>query len=229
MAQLTSNETFRGLLVSWLAVALPATTALLVFFLENKPDYHTLAQAVGEALFWALAVALIFGTVGYALVRTGQTVGQDNLPWIDRFLLGQDRQEATYWMIGVGIFSVLVFVALAVLNQEVLEVQRTLGNGISGEALLVIPLIPSVLSLWHGYRNDGVLVGWALISLPMFAYLLFVFAFPVDPRPTRLATSALVAGLLALGVGAVFGTIGSVLGSSLRRLTTTQPTNGHRV
>lgn len=213
-----ANKGFRGLFAAWLLVAIPSVLGFLAFFLHTRPDHHTVGQAVGQGLFWGGVIALIWGTLTYGVIRAGQVVATDDQTVIDQFLLGRDRRESKRWLVGVGVLSVLLFGGLAASRPEQLTgILQDAHVGIEVAVLIMGTLGLSVLATVHGYRNDGLLVGWALVFGPVFVYLAFAFVFPSE------GGTSLVVGVLYVGVISTFpatagGTVGTLLGSGLRRL-----------
>lgn len=154
------------------------------------------------------------------------------MTWADRFLLGQDRRASSRWLLGLGILSVLVFVALAVQSPEriaIYEHSATYPGGIGAWTLVTLTGSVSLLAVVHGYRNDGLLVGWVLVAGPMLAVLLFRTAFPLDPRPGIQLPQLAITVSFALAAGTVGGTAGSLVGSGLQRVVTLRPVSQYRI
>lgn len=231
MPSIPPSETTRGLLTSWLLVVLPATSGFLVFFVGGRPPHKTIWNAIAVGLFWALVTTLVVGTALFGVIRAGQLLGKQDVTWAERFLLGRDRRESGRWLLGVGVLSALLFLALAVQSPEriaIYEHRVTRNGGIGSGTLLTLTGAFSLLAMVHGYRNDGLLVGWALVGLPMLALLLFGRAFPLDPRAGIQLPQFAILASFALGTGAVGGTTGSLVGSGIRRVMAIQPVSQHR-
>lgn len=227
-----SNETTRGLLMSWLLIGLPTTFGYLIFFLGGRPPSQTVVNAVAVGLFWALVTTVVVGTALFGVVRAGQLLGAEEVTWADRFLLGRDRRESRRWLLGAGIISVLLFLAMAVHSPgrvAVYEHSVSHNGGIGAGALVGFTVALSPLAVAHGYRNDGLLVGWALVAELMLAVLLFGLAFPLDPRLSIQLPQLAIVVSFALGAGAVGGTLGSLVGSGLRQLVHLCPTSQYRL
>lgn len=171
-------------------------------------------------------ITLVVGTALYGVVRAAQLFRAGDETWVDRFLLGRDRREASRWLLAAAGLSVLLFAGFALQSPEriaMYEHSATQNGGIGADSLLQLTVAMSVLALIHAFRNDGLLVGWGIVLETMLAILLFTMAFPLDPRPAIQLPGLAIIFAFALGAAAVAGTLGSLVGSGPRRIIRRRP------
>lgn len=208
------------LIISWVLVSVPLTIGFLMFFTEGMKNGDTHPGSIKVGLFWALVMTLILGTFGYGFIRSIQTRYNGHQSWLDRVLLGQDRQEAKRWTARAVLSFILVFLFLVVRHPaRVVSRQQTLppSLGLGIGALLVYGVLFTSFVAVRVYRNDGLLVGWIIVSAPIAAITVFT-ALPV----TRLLHGSITEIAMTFGLpllsGALFGTLGFFLGVGTRRL-----------
>lgn len=198
-----------GLLAGWLVVFVPSFAWLAAFpVATGRPGPP--AVVVGRAALGAVAAATLLGTPAHAAGRVGRYL-RGPASRTDRLLLGRTPRSTAAWLAGGGSVAVVVAVLSAVLHALGAERRFAVAVGDAFVAVVVLALVGAVAV--QAYRNQGLLVGWVLVYLPVAAagFPGLVTDLPGDP-----VGRVLFLGLVVLAIAALLGSVGTVLGIGAR-------------
>jgi hypothetical protein len=191
------RSSLRGLFVAWAIASVPAliwTVLELNRFYgpENNRAWWYVADSIVQGTF---NEAIVFGTIGYALVRLTMVRYEGTLPlgWshpllsdyrpaglpasetaLDRTLLGTKRRSA--WRVPVGV--TLSFLAVGLLfwftNPNLFDSFASRGPmGNTALANAVVNTIAIVLATAFAYRRGGLIGCWGIIYGPVIVLALY--------------------------------------------------------
>lgn len=216
-----------GVVLSWLLVFAPVVGWLWNVFVQEGNVFFDEAIV---PLAWAVFTALVVGTVGYVTGRTVRGVeirdGQESSTRVLRTPVGDRSQVARWGVLAGGLFVVTSsliyvtrpFVQLPVEGVSLFELFFPTGvivaNILLGTAVI---LGWSGLASWPAYRNAGLLVSWGVLFGPMFGAILTTFVMGGISGSGPLVDAAL-AFVAALVFAVILGTVGFLLGTTVRRI-----------
>lgn len=125
-------------------------------------------------------------------------------------IFGRDRRTSRNWLLGTFVVAAGVVVGFE------LHFSRGLGG---------VVFVPGPLALWmflpaaaQAYRNDGLLVCWALGASAGLGWTFWWFVFGITHRPLAGRLADAVTSPVYPAIGVVLATVGFGFGAALYRL-----------
>lgn len=124
----------------------------------------------------------------------------------ETFLIGQDRNVSTTFLelaIGLGLLGMMS----ALVGHYVTTPLLAVGGRIS---MILVPIF-CLLAAYQGYRNQGLVVSFALVFAPLFTMIAHGFGVGIFSEPTPLEWLLMgvrVGGSIALALGTLMFLIG---------------------
>lgn len=209
-----------GMVIAWTMAFAPAFGYLVALF--DPETSGGVAGVLGQAAFWAIFVATVLGSVGYAAGRAlrgrrGEEAADDDALWA--LLVGRNRATSRQVVVVAAGFFLSTVAVLAVVAVTGTSLAAVPGGGVgAGGALLGLVALAGL----QAYYNDGVVLSWTVVFAPTYAFVLHAFAMgSLEPLVVDVFYAAQVAAVVALLVG----TGGFLLGAGARRLRV--PTHGN--